>query len=88
MKFLSHKYKRNNVIDPYRKNRIEIMKKIIQTSFRHVNTNSASSDQRENAILTNFGAKILAGNMVPKHAKELGGTRWKTAGMDTQVGPT
>ena len=48
---------------------------IIQTSFCDVNSNNASSDLWEYAILTNFGAKIFAGNMAPNMEIGWGGTR-------------
>ena len=59
------------------------MKKIIQTSFHYINTNNASSGLGENAILTNFAAKILAGKYGTKICKRgWGGTKGNIPGMD------
>ena len=63
----------NDVINPYSKTEFNNAE-INQTSFCDVNTNNSSSGLRENAILTNFGAKILLGYMTPKCIRGWGAT--------------
>ena len=55
---------------------------IIQTSCHDVNTNNDSSGLRENAMLTNFGAKSLVENIVPNYAKGVGRYKRDTPEID------